>query len=120
MFYNNILMIHMPVPQFKVRKVNGVTEIKLADDPVLRREFPAAFPQYAPLLSELSKGPTFEELKKHPRLLEFVDVQFSAGKTFTFQLEVRAEKETFSAGRSSFWTRTGKSVRSAGGLRRMA
>ncbi|HSB47135.1 MAG TPA: hypothetical protein VLD37_03910 [Candidatus Bilamarchaeum sp.] len=83
----------MPVAQFKVKKLNGVTQIKLADDAKLQAEFRSAFPNYEPLFSEASRAPPFDELKKHPKLREFIEAQFVAGRTFSFQLEIRAERD---------------------------
>lgn len=79
----------MPLPQFKVRKVNGVTEIKLADDPAIRQEFARAMTKYAPLVSELNPSiPSFDQLKGTEAVREFIDEQMSAGEAFTFQLRV--------------------------------
>jgi hypothetical protein len=83
----------MPIPQFKVRKVNGITEIKLADDPTVRTDFVRIWKQYAPLLSERGPAPSFEELKQTPQVTAFVEAQFNAGKTFTFQLQVKGAND---------------------------
>lgn len=54
-----------PIAQFKVRKVRGVTEIRMRDAPGFLNEFKSAFPRYAPLLD--APAPGFDELKSTPQ-----------------------------------------------------
>lgn len=75
-------------PQFKIRKVSGITEIRMADDPALRQEMAKLWAKYAPLLSEQHSIPSFEDLKSTREVAEYITTQGSAGKSFTFTLEV--------------------------------
>lgn len=79
--------------QFKVRKLKGVTEIRLCDDPSFRRELAGQMPQYAPLLTEpAGKAPSFDELKMAPEALSFLGSPENAGKAYTITLVVRGMK----------------------------
>ena len=83
----------MPIPQMKVSRIRGIVEIKLADDPSVRADFVSIWKQYAPLLSERGPAPSFDDLKKTPQVNAFVEAQFNAGKTFTFQLQVKGAND---------------------------
>jgi hypothetical protein len=88
----------MSIPQFKIRKIRGVTEIRLPDDSSKRADVSNAFKEYAPLLAEISRSvPSFEELKGTREVREFIDAAMSAGDRFTFVLQVRGIKDSIIA-----------------------
>ena len=83
-----------PMAQFKVKRLRGVTEIRMADDATLHRELAKEMPQYAPLLAEpAGRAPSFAELKAAPGAMEFLDASENAGKTFTVTLVVRGVRD---------------------------
>lgn len=81
----------MPIPQFSIRKLKGMTEIKLIDDRSFRNELAHAFPDYAPLLAERAGAPTFDELKATPEVAHFLESSELAGKTYDVNLVIRGQ-----------------------------
>lgn len=75
------------LPQFKVRIVKGITELRLRDDPLVKRELADAFKNFAPLLEGNPLAPSFEDLKGLPELKDFGE-----GKRFERMLCVRGYK----------------------------
>lgn len=86
--------MHEAFAQFKIRRLKGVTEIRMGDDPSFRIELAKEMPQYAPLLSERAgSAPSFAELKSTPEAVSFIDASDNAGKTFTITLVVRGVRD---------------------------
>jgi hypothetical protein len=61
------------IPQFKVRRIDGVTELRLRDDRALMRELAANFKDFAVFLDEGARGtPSFADLKNNHTLQLFL------------------------------------------------
>ncbi len=75
--------------RFTVKRLHGVTEIKLRDDTALREEFCREMAQYAPLLSEMSGAePTFDSLKRTKQAAAFLSGEEAAGRPVMTVLRV--------------------------------
>ncbi len=74
------------IPQFKVRKINGVTELRLRDDRELMRELASAFKDFSVFLDEGQGEPTFMELKGCLAATEFARCFLGA---LRFELSIR-------------------------------
>ena len=60
-------------PQFKYRIKAGVTDLRLRDNAVLRREIMRSFEKLAPLLDDFNPGePSFDDLKRDDGFRRFV------------------------------------------------
>jgi hypothetical protein len=82
----------MPIPQFKVRKLNGVTDIRMADDRNLRKELCRTLVMYAPLLEEEGRPePSFDALKSTPEASAFLSS--AEGMECSITLQVRGMKQ---------------------------
>ncbi len=74
--------------EFAFRRLNGVTDIRLSDDPVLRAEVCSSMPKLAPLLEEHAgrPEPTFESLKSTREALDFLSTD--EGRSCAVRLRV--------------------------------
>lgn len=60
--------------EFKYRKINGVTDIRLKDSDTLRRQIIRQWEKLAPLLDDCIPGePSFDDLKSNPEFRSFVN-----------------------------------------------
>ncbi len=79
----------MVMDKFKIRKLNGVTEIQLRDSLALRDEFCRVMGRYAPLLSEMEgTEPTFDTLKGTREAIAFLASEAAAGRRLDTILRV--------------------------------
>jgi hypothetical protein len=59
---------------FKYRRINGVTDIRLRDSDTLRRQIIRQWEKLAPLLDDYIPGePSFDDLKRHGEFRNFVN-----------------------------------------------
>ncbi len=60
--------------EFKCRKINGVTDVRLRDSDRLKREVMRAWKKLAPMLDDCIPGePSFNDLKMDPEFRRFVN-----------------------------------------------
>jgi hypothetical protein len=77
-------------PQFKYRRVNGLTELRLKDDAAMRSALAKEFLGFERLIEGCAQGQaSFEEIKTHPEFAAFTEGE---GKGMRTELYVKAEK----------------------------
>ncbi len=77
----------MPLKEFTFRRIRGVTDLRLSDDPALRKEICRSMAAYAPLLDEQGKAePTFDSLKGTREALEFLSSPEGSGCVVRLQV----------------------------------
>lgn len=82
----------MPTVKLSYARTNGQTKIRMPDDSFIRTEA-ARNPMYAPLLGESHEAPSFDQLKDTQQVRDFLDSEYTAGKTFTRVLQARGDDE---------------------------
>lgn len=83
----------MPEVKFSVNRSGKRTLIRMPDEPALRAEFQKAHRDLMPLLSEARQSePSFDDLKRSPEFMAFIESQANAGQTFTFALGIAGEE----------------------------
>ncbi len=82
------------ISDFKVKRLGGVTQIQMIDNPTLRAEMSATWKNFAPLLSDHEgSGPSFEELKSTPEASAFLEKQKGVGRELKVMVEVQGVRE---------------------------
>ncbi len=79
----------MPKLSAKIRRIHGVTELRMRDDPALKRRVAADFKDLAPLLDDYHPDqPSFDELKRIPPFRSFLE-SWNRKKEFSLLLWIK-------------------------------